>query len=138
MQRFAYLRQNRLHIAGFAIIAVIIAGIVIYVRRPVAPEEYAVYAVVIHPDHILFYETSEGIDLDAELASQVGLSLTTGSGWGNKVSRVTFSDNGTKAWVRVGYSACGSDHDYIMSYKLLKDSAGWHKVSEELIREVFC
>jgi hypothetical protein len=137
MQVLHQLRQNWLRISGLLIVA-LIAGIVIYVRRPIASEEYAVYEAAIRPDHILFYETSEGINLDAELAAQAGLSLTTGPGWGSQVSRVTFTDNGTRASVRVGFSICGPGHNYIMDYNLIKDSAGWHKVSEELIREVYC
>lgn len=137
MQLLHRLCQNRLRIIGLLIIG-LIAFIVIYVRRPVTQEEYTVYEAAIRPDHILFYETAEGINLDPELAAQAGLSLTAGSGWGNQVSRVTFTSNGTRASVRVGHSACGPGHDYIIAYNLIKDSAGWHKVSEELIREVYC
>ena len=137
MQLLDQLRQNRLRISGLLISALIV-GIIIYARRPVASEEYAVYAAAIRPDHILFYETAEGIDLDPELAAQAGLSLTSGPGWGNQVSRVIFSADGTSASVRVGHAACGPSHDYILGYSITKDSAGWHKVSEKLIQEVFC
>jgi hypothetical protein len=137
MQLLYQLRQNRLRIIGLLTLA-LIAGIVIYIRRPVGLEEYFVYEAAIRPDHILFYETSEGIDLDSELAAQAGVSLTHIERSGSQVSRVIFTDDGTRAAVRVGHSACGPGHNYIMGYNLIKDSAGWHKVSEELIREVFC
>jgi hypothetical protein len=145
MQLLAQIRQNPLRIIGLLLIAALIIGICIYARRPIGPkehlsfDEYVIYAAVSSPDHIVFYKTFEGIELDQELASQAGLSLTDKNGSGIQVSRVTFIDDRTKASVQVGYFACGPDYNYIVGYNLLKDSVAWHKDGySRLIQEVFC